>query len=239
MDSIMKRIRILGVALAAAGLAMAGAGFLYGMPQANDGLASAQAMYEAQGVTLSYNDEGQLVDRGTTEGAQKILALLEGDWKFPVNRANLDPNDPVVDTRDELMYQYATITYHVLHGEVDVKLTAEQVPITYRGVTYTEPGTYKIAPLKYYAQFDRTNPIESQLRGAWSPQALALTAALAGGHANQAAGELAQATTLAIGGIGLLFAASGAGLVWASFGRDAPSRVKRGVAPGADLPAGR
>ncbi|HEX2021291.1 MAG TPA: hypothetical protein VHH36_01150 [Candidatus Thermoplasmatota archaeon] len=240
MMSQTNRIRILGIFLASAGLAMAGAGFAYGLPMANDGLASAQAMYEAQGVTLAYNEQGQLVDRGTTEGAGRILALLEGDWKFPVNRANLDPNDPVVNTRDELMFQYATITYHVLHGEVDVKLAAEQVPITYRGVTYDEAGTYKIAPLAYYAQLDRTHLIEGQLRAAWTPQALALTAALAGGHANQAAGELAQATSLAIAGIGLLFATAGGGLAWATFSRDAAAKIpaRAPVAPVMDAPRG-
>lgn len=222
----MKRARILGVTLAVAGLAVAGVGFFYGLPTANAGLASAQAMYEAQGVTLAYNAEGVLIDRGTPEGAAKIMTLLEDDWKFPANSASFDPSDPIVNTRDELMYYYATITYHVLNGEVDVKLSAEQVPITYRGVTYTEAGTYKIAPLAYYAQLDRTHAIEGQLRAAWTPQALALTAALAGGHANQATGELAQATSLGIGSIGLLFFAAGGGLVWMSFGREAPSRVK-------------
>jgi hypothetical protein len=230
MVTTMNRIRIVGIFAIVAGLAMAGAGSLYGMPQATDGLASAQAMYEAQGVSLTYDDEGQLVDRGTTEGAAKIMTLLEDDWRFPVDHANFDPSDPIVNTRDELMYQYATITYHVLHGAVKVTLTAEQVPITYRGVTYTEAGVYDIAPEGYYAQFDRTNPIESQLRAAWTPQALALVAALAGGHANQAAGELAFATTLAITGIGLLFAFAGAGLVWVSFGREAPVSRKRAAA---------
>lgn len=226
MLTMMNRIRTLGVFLAVAGIAMAAAGFFYGMPQANDGLASAQAMYEAQGVELTYDDQGRLVDRGTPEGAASIMKLLTDEWRFPVNAANFDPSDPLVNTRDEVMFQYATITYHVLHGEVDVKLSAEQVPITYRGVTYTEAGTYKIAPLDYYGAFDRTNPIESQLRAAWSPQALALTAALAGGHANQATGELAQATTLAIGGIGLLFVAAGSGLVWVSYARTDASPAK-------------
>lgn len=226
---MMTRVRILGVLLAAAGLAVAGAGFLYGLPQANDGLASAQAMYEAQGVSLTYNEQGQLVDRGTVEGAQKIMTLLEDDWKFPVDRANFDPNDPIVNTRDELMFQYATITYHVLHGEVAVKLAEKDVPVTYRGVTYTEPGEYKIAPERYYAQLDRTHVIEGQLRSAWTPQALALTGALAGGHANQAAGELAAATSLAVGALGLLFAAAGGGLVWVSYGRDVAVRVRRGA----------
>ena len=233
MITTMNRIRILGIALIVAGLGFVGGGFAYGMPMANDGLESAQAMYEAQGVELSYNDAGLLVDRGTPEAAQKIMALLVNEWRFPVKASDFDPNDPVVNTRSELMFQYATITYHVMHGEVDVKLTDEQVPITYRGVTYTEAGTYKIAPLDYYANFDRTNPIESQLRAAWTPQALALTAALAGGHANQAAGELAQATTLGIGAIGMVFALGGAGLVWVSFGRDLPTRSKSAAAAGA------
>jgi hypothetical protein len=225
--STATRLRVVGTLVIVAGLGVSAAGFLYGMPRANDGLASAQAMYEAQGVELAYNDEGQLVDRGTTAGAASIMALLVDEWKFPVDAASFDPADPLVNTRDELMFQYATITYHTLHGEVDVKLTAEQVPVTYRGVTYTEAGTYKIAPLAYFAQLDRTHPIEGQLRAAWSPTALALTAQLAGAHANQAAGELAQMTTLGIGGIGLLFVASGAGLVWSSFGRDERAPSKR------------
>ncbi len=223
-----KRLMVLGIAVAVAGLALAGVGLLYGFPIADDGLDSAQAMYEAQGVTLSYNEDGQLVDRGNPEGAEKILALLEGEWKFPVNRANLDADDPLVNTRDELMYEYATITYHVLHGEKAVVLTAADVPITYRGVTYSEPGTYNIAPLKYYAELDRSNPIEKQLRDAWTPQALGLLAMLSAGHANQAAGELATMTSLGMGGIGLIFVAAGGGLAWAGFGvRKEPQVVAR------------
>lgn len=230
-NNLMRRLRIVGVGLAVAGLAVAAAGLFYGLPQADDGLDAAQAMYEAQGVTLSYNEQGQLVDRGTPEGAQKIMSLLVDEWKYPVNAKNFDPDDPVVNTRDELMYEYATITYHVLHSKVQVKLTEADVPITYRGVTYSEPGTYEIAVEKYYAQLDRTNPIERQLRDAWSPLALALTGSLAGGHANQAAGELAQATSLGMAGIGLLFVAAGAGLFWATMGRTAASPVlQRAVA---------
>lgn len=227
MQTVMKRLRTVGILLVVAGLAVAGVGFFYGVSTANAGLASAQAMYQAQEVKLSYNDQHELVDRGTTEGASNIMKLLTDEWKFPVRSADFDPNDPIVNTRSELMFYYATITYHVLNTEVDVKLTAEQVPITYRGVTYTEAGTYKIAPLAYYAQLDRTHAIEGQLRAAWTPQALALTGALAGGHANQAAGELALATTLAITGIGGLFAFAGAGLVWASYGAANPTASPR------------
>lgn len=213
------RFRILGIVLAVAGLGVAGAGFLYGMPQANDGLDSAQAMYEAQGVTLNYNAEGQLVDRGTPEGAQAIMDLLVKDYKYPVKESDFDPDDPLVNTRSELMYEYATITYHVLHSSVPVTLTDAEVPITYRGVEYTEPGIYNITLEHYYAHLDRTNPIERQLREAWSPIAFSLTSSLAGAHANQAAGELARMTTLGIGGIGLLFVLAGVGLVWATWAK--------------------
>lgn len=225
------RLRLIGAILVAAGVAMAGAAFFYGTPQAMDGLDAAEAMYEEEGVKLNYNEGGQLVDRGKPEGAQAIMSLLVDEWKFPVNPAEFDPQDPVVNTRSELMYQYATITYHVLHTEQTVKLTEkdlEKGPITYRGVTYDKPGDYKITVEKYYAQLDRTNPIERQLRDAWSPLAIALTGSLAGAHANQAAGELALATTLGIGSIGLLFALSGGGLIWATFGSMAlaPARAR-------------
>ncbi len=213
------RLKITGAVLIAAGLGVAGMGFVYGLKQADDGLASAQAMYEEQGVRLTYNSDGVLVDRGTPEGAQAILDLLETDFRYPVNHANLDPKDTLVNTRDELMYEYATITYHVLHTSVAVKLTEKDVPITYRSVEYTQPGTYNITLEHYYAHLDRTNPIEAQLRAAWSPLAFGLTSALAGAHANQAAGELARMTSIGFGGIGLLFAAAGAGMVWATWGR--------------------
>ncbi len=230
MDT-QKRMRTLGVMLGAAGLAVAGAGLLYGVPTAMDGLDSAQAMYAAQGVTLGYNENGELVDHGTVEGAQEIMSRLEGEWAYPVNHANFDPDDPLVNTLDELMYQYATITTHVLDGDVKVNLTEEQVPIEYMGVTYTEPGEYKIPAGKYYAEFDRKNPIEAQLRGAWNPLALSLLGSLAAGHANQAAGELALATSLGIGGLGLLFAVAGGGLVWLSYGSEAVKKPEPEAVP--------
>jgi hypothetical protein len=92
------------------------------------------------------------------------------------------------------------------------------VPIAYRGVTYSEPGESMIAVENYYAQLDRANPIERQLRATgWDPLALSLLGYLSSGHANQAAGELASAVSMGVGAIGLLFATAGAGLVWVSF----------------------
>lgn len=216
------RLKMTGFVLMAAGLVVAGVGFLYGLKQADDGLASAQAMYEAQGVELTYNSAGQLTDHGTVQGAQGIMDLLVNEFKYPVNFANFDPKDPLVNTRDELMFQYATITYHVLHTSVPVTLAAKDLPITYRGVEYTKPGVYNITLERYYAQLDRTNPIELQLRNSWTPLALTLTSSLVGAHANQAAGELAKMTSIGFGGVGLLFALGGAGLVWAAYGRAVP-----------------
>ncbi|RPI22920.1 MAG: hypothetical protein EHM57_04680, partial [Actinobacteria bacterium] len=63
-----KRLRILGLVLAVIGLGFVVAGGVaYTRVQA--GYDTLQAFSEAQNVTLSYNEDGELVDRGTTEGA--------------------------------------------------------------------------------------------------------------------------------------------------------------------------
>jgi hypothetical protein len=136
------------------------------MIKANEGLRSLDAVYEAQNVTLSYNDDGQLVDRGTPEGAEAILTLLEDDWAYPVNYADLNPADPLVNTPTELMYQYATITYHVLHGTQTVVLDET---VEYNGETF-EAGTYEFEiDGRYWTDFDRMHPLEGPARGmAWS-----------------------------------------------------------------------
>jgi len=221
-DTLQDRVRILGLSLVLVGLALAGTGFFYGAPRAKAGLDSAQAMYEAQGVTLSYNENGELTDRGTPEAAQAIMALLEDTWAYPVNHKNFDPDDPLINTRDELMFQFATLTQHILISERPVTLTEADVPIEYRGVNYTEPGTYMIQVDGYFRDFNRNHPIAGPLREAWSADANSLLAKLSAGHANQAVGELALFTSLGIGGVGLLFAALGGGLIWVSFGRATP-----------------
>jgi hypothetical protein len=215
-DNFLKRVRILGAGMMITGLVLFGVGLLYGVPLAKAGLDSAQAMYKAQNVTLSYNDNDELIDRGTPEAAQAIMSLLEDSWAYPVNHSNFDPNDPLINTRDELMFQFATLTQHILIGERAVTLTEADVPIEYRGVTYTEPGTYSIQVNGYFRDFNRNHPIEGPLREAWSADANSLLANLAAGHANQAAGELALFTSLGFGGVGLLFALLGGGLIWVS-----------------------
>ena len=110
-----KRLRLIGVFLAVAGLGF-GVAAAVAYAKVQDGYDSLQAISEEQNVTLDYNDEGQLIDRGETEGAAAIMSLLTDDWQYPVVESDLDPNDPLVNTASEYMYQMATVSYHVLHG---------------------------------------------------------------------------------------------------------------------------
>src|SRR4029078_1509858 len=94
------RMRSLGVVRAAVGIGfLAGGAFAYAKTQ--EGVASLSALSAAQDVKLSYNDQGQLVGRGDPAESQSILALVRDEWKYPVNMADLNPNDPVVNTASE------------------------------------------------------------------------------------------------------------------------------------------
>ena len=129
--------------------------------RASEGLESLQAVYEAQNVTLNYNEDGQLVDRGSPEAAQGILTMLEDEWKFPVNHADLNPNDPLVNTPTELMYQYAVITHHVLDGTHTVVLEED---VEYEGEVFPA-GTYEVdVDGRYWTDFDRMHPLDGQVR---------------------------------------------------------------------------
>ncbi|HEX6129141.1 MAG TPA: hypothetical protein VF071_08990, partial [Candidatus Limnocylindria bacterium] len=115
------RLKGLGIVLAILGIAFIAAGG-YAYIKTQDGANSLQAFSAAQAVELNYNEEGQLVDRGTPEGANAIMALLTDDWGYPVVAGELDPADPLVNTASEYMYQMATIAYHTLHGTQTVVL---------------------------------------------------------------------------------------------------------------------
>ena len=114
------RFKVLGLALVVAGLVFVGVGG-YTYVKTHEGATALAAFSAAQNVKLSYNEEGQLVDRGETEGATAIMGLLTSDWGYAVNTAELDPNDPVVNTASEYMYQMATIAFHTLNGNVYVR----------------------------------------------------------------------------------------------------------------------
>jgi hypothetical protein len=206
------RLKVLGGILAVIGIAfIAAGGYMYIRTQ--DGAQSLQAFSAAQDVKLTYNEAGVLVDRGETADAAAILALLENDWGYPVVASELNPNDPVVNTPTEYMFQMATVSYHTLHGTQTVVLDEDA---EYNGEVF-KAGTYEV-PVegRYFSQFDRSHPLEGPARAqAWSPLAHGLIAELGVGAVT--------ATTLQMGfGLAALFAALGAtimltgvGLVWA------------------------
>ncbi|MFP3915434.1 MAG: hypothetical protein ACLFWM_11210 [Actinomycetota bacterium] len=212
-----RRLQIVGIIVAVLGIGFIGAGGV-AFAQVQDGYGSLEAFSDAQNVTLSYNEEGQLIDRGTTEGADAIMSLLVDDWGYPVNEAHLDPNDPVVNTASEYMYQMATVGYHVLNGTQTVVLDEA---VEYEGTVY-EPGTYEFeVDGRYWTDFDRTHPIEGPAREmAWSGTAHGLFAELGVGTVTHSALQLGLGLAGAFAGVGFLALIGGAGLIWAARARD-------------------
>jgi hypothetical protein len=234
-----KRLRTLGFVLTIIGL-----GFVIGggvaFAKAQDGYQSLQTFSEAQNVLLTYNEDGQLVDRGETAGAEAIMALLTEDWAYPVVESDLDPNDPLVNTATEYMYQMATVAYHTLHGTQTVVLDEA---VEYNGQVF-EPGAYEFqVDGRYWTDFDRQHPIEGPAREqAWSGTAHGLIAELGVGTVTHSALQMALALAGVLAGIGATLALTGLGLVWVGRGQlevratrepaapaEAPVREKAGV----------
>ncbi len=208
-----KRLRILGIVLSVIGVIFVISGGV-AYTQVQDGYGSLQSFSEAQNVQLSYNEDGQLIDRGTTEGADAIMALLTEDWGYPVKDADLDPNDPLVNTGSEYMYQMATITYHTLYGTQTVVLEADA---EYNGETFPA-GEYQFdVNGMYWTDFDRMHPIEGPARDqAWNGTAHALIAELGVGTVTHSALQLGLAIAGTLAAIGLTVLVAGLGLVWAT-----------------------
>ena len=210
-----------------------GAGVAYSKTQG--GYGSLEAFSAAQDVELSYNEDGQLTDRGTTEGADAILELLETDWDFPVvmGKGGLDANDPVVNNSSEYMYQMATIVHHTLTGTQMIDLSADQIAAatesgaldpdgTYNGVVEAyqgqvlEPGTYEV-PVngRYWTQFDRTDLLDGPARDAtWTGTTHALVAELGVGAATHSALMLALGIAGLLAGLGVVTLAMGVAFLW-------------------------
>lgn len=215
----MTRLKKLGVVLAVIGLGfLVGGGVAFTMVQ--DGAGSLEAFSEAQGVELNYNEDGQLIDRGTTEQAQEIMNLLTVDWAYPVVESQLDPNDPLVNTASEYMYQMATIAFHTLHGTQTIVLDET---VEYNGETF-EAGTYEFAiDGRYWTDFDRMHPLEGPARGqAWSGTAHALIAELGVGAVTASTLQMGLALAGLFAGIGGTFVLTGLGMVWVANGKDEP-----------------
>jgi len=226
-----KPMGLLGIFLIVVGIGyFVGAGVAYSKTQG--GYDSLQAFSQAQNVELSYNDQGQLVDRGETAGAVLIMKLLKDDWKFPVVNSDLDPKDPLVNTATEFMYQMATISHHTLDGTQHVVLTesdltgddgkvatefdcngemvAVPTPFPADGVTCD----FKVDG-RYWTGFDRSIPVQAQARDmAWSGTAHALVAELGVGAATHSALQLALGIAALLAGLGVVCTVMGIAFIW-------------------------
>jgi hypothetical protein len=212
---MISRLRGLGIVLGLIGLAFIAVG-AYSFLKVQDGSSSLKAFSAAQNVTLTYNEDGQLVDRGEVAEAEGIMALLTDDWGYPVASNELDPNDPVVNTASEYMYQMATIAYHTLHGVQTVVLDEDFTAPD--GTVYTAGTAYDV-PVegRYWSAFDRSNPIDAVVREqAWTGTAHALIGELGVGTATASALQLGLGLAALFAGVGATFFLAGAGLVWAA-----------------------
>lgn len=207
------RLRGLGIVLGIIGFVFVIAGG-YAFFKVQEGAASLNAFSAAQGVELAYNEEGQLLDRGTPEGAEPIMALLTDEWGYPVVASELNPNDPIVNTASEYMYQMAVITYHTLHGETTVVLPET---VEYNGEVF-EAGEYTfVNDGRYWTDFNREHPIEGPARGQiWTGVAHALVGELGVGTVTAQALQLGLALAGLFAGLGGTLILTGAGLVWAT-----------------------
>jgi hypothetical protein len=210
---MVARLRRLGIVLAVMGLVFA-AGSAYAFVKTQEGYRSLDAFSAAQNVKLSYNEQGQLVDRGETEGAQAIMSLLVSDWGFPVVASELNPNDPVVNTQTEYMYQMATVAYHTLHSTQTIVLDED---VEYNGELF-KAGEYEFAvDGRYWADFDRSHPLEGPARAqAWTPVAHALIGELGVGTVTASALQMGIGLAGLFAGVGFTFILAGLGLVWAT-----------------------
>jgi hypothetical protein len=208
------RLKGLGIVLVLIGFGfIAGGG--YAFLKVQDGAASLNAYSAAQNVKISYNDQGQLVDRGETEGAAAIMSLLTNDWGYAVNSAELNPNDPIVNTASEYMYQMATISYHTLHATTTVVIPED---VVVDGAVVTKAGEYEfVNDGRYWTGFDRTNPIEGAAREKiWTGTAHALIGALGVGSITASTLQMGLGLAALFAGLGATIVLTGLGLVWAT-----------------------
>jgi hypothetical protein len=215
--AMKKRLGILGLVLIVAGFAFVIAGGV-AYAKVQDGYDSLQAFSATENVQLTYDENGHLVDRGSTEEADAIMSDLTQGWKYPVVKSDFDPNDPLVNTASEYMYQMATIVHHVTTGTQTVVL--DEPVTTDDGTTYAA-GTYEF-PVdgRYWTAFDRSNPIEAAAREqAWSGTVHGLVAELGVGTVTHSTLKMALALAGLFAGVGLVFMLAGGGLIWAGRGK--------------------
>ena len=230
-----KPLGLLGIFLIVVGIGyFVGAGVAYSKTQG--GYGSLEAFSNAQNVELTYDEDGNLTDRGTTEGADAILTLLEDDWDFPVTngKGGLDPNDPIVNSQSEYMYQMATIVHHTLTGEQTVVLTDADIARAIESEALAADGTYNGTVAAYQGQvleagtpytvavdgrywtgFDRSDVLDGKARElAWSGTTHALVAELGVGAATHSALMLALGIAGLLAGLGVVCMVMGIAFLW-------------------------
>jgi len=214
MEAMNGRLKILGVMLAVFGLAfVAGGGYAY--YKTNQGAQALHAFSDAQNVKLTYNEAGQLTSGGGTEDADKIMSLLTNDWGYTVDKSELNPNDPVVNTAREYMIQMATISYHTLNATTTVTFPEDVIK---DGAVIQKAGTYDFVNTgKYWTGFNRTNPIEGAAREkVWTGTALALIGQLGVGSVTASTLQVGLGMAALMAGLGGVLVLFGLGLVWAA-----------------------
>jgi hypothetical protein len=216
------RLRRLGLVLTIVGLVFA-AGGAFAFIKTQEGYRSLNAFSAAQNVKLAYNEQGQLTSGGTTEEAQAIMGMLTTEWGYPVAAADLNPNDPIVNTGTEYMFQMATVAYHTLHGTQAVVLDKDYTAPD--GTIYTAGTEYQVPVAgRYWADFDRTSPVDAAVRaGAWTGVAHALIGELGVGTVTASALQMGLGLAGLFAGVGFAFILAGLGLVWAA--RPEPVKV--------------
>ena len=235
------KLKIVGVVLIIVGVvAWGAAGYAYLRSQ--DGSNALQGFSDAQNVRLSYNDDGDLIDRGSTEGAEAILTLLGDEWGWPIDYGELNPDDPVTNTATEYMYQMATIAHHTLTGTQTVILaetrewdgdgdgTISPDATTYTGGEWDPstvgedaifmPGTYTVPVAnRYWTGFNRMHPLDGPARElAWNGTVHGLFAELGVGATTATSLQMALGVVGVTALMGLGFVIAGGGLVWAGMG---------------------
>lgn len=217
-----KRLQKLGIGLVLMGIVFFAAGG-YTLYRTQQGASALQAFSAAQNVKLTYNAQGQLTDRGETAGADKIMSLLVNDWGFAVDKNELNPNDPLVNTASEYMYQMATISYHTLHAATTVTFPTD---VVVDGKVVQPAGTYDFVNTgKYWTGFDRTDPIQAAAREkVWTGTALALVGELGVGSVTASALTMGLGIAALFALIGFTVLMTGFGLVWAT--RTVTEKVK-------------
>ena len=142
------------------------------------------------------------------------MVLLEDEWQFPVVESDLDPNDPLVNTATEYMYQMATIIHHVID---DTQTVVLEETVEYEGETY-EAGTYEVeVDGRYWTDFDRMHPLEGAVRGqAWSGTVHGLVGELGVGTVTHTTLQMGLGLAALLAGLGVVFMLSGGGVIWAA-----------------------